>query len=303
MGSNAQRIVNLDLDLVRAFVVIAEARSFTRAAERLGRTQSAVSLQVRRLEDRLGAALFTRDPRSVALTPEGEALLPQARRLLRVNDEIVAGLEMADLEGEVRFGAPEDIATTYLPEVLAAFARAHPKVALEVVCDFTLNLQARFDQGGLDLALIKREPMGPDVGVRVWREPLVWVAADASVVEREGMLTLLVSPPPDVYRRRALTALEACGRPYRIGYTSPSLAGLHAALKAGLGVTVLPRDMTLPEMAVLGEAAGLPALPDAEIALIKAKAGLPRAAGLLGDFILSALDRSRNGDQSVASSE
>jgi DNA-binding transcriptional LysR family regulator len=287
------RIVNLDIDLVRAFVTIAEARNFTRAAERLGRSQSAVSLQVQRLEDRLRTRLFVRDPRSVRLTPEGELLLPQARRLLRLNDEIVAGLEDADLEGEVRFGAPEDVATTYLPEILAAFARAHPRVALEVVCDFTLNLQARFDQGALDLALIKREPAGPDQGTRVWREPLVWAAADQEVVERDPVLTLLAAPAPDVYRRRALTALEGCGRAYRIGFTSPSLAGLHAALRAGRGVTVLPRDMTPPDVVVLGPETGLPPLPDAEIALIRARAALPRAAGLLGDFILSSLDRAR----------
>lgn len=287
------RIVNLELDLVRTFVTVAEAKSFTRAAERLGRTQSAISLQVRRLEDRLRTRLFERDPRRVGLTPEGEIFLPQARRLIRVNDEIVAGLEDTEVEGEVRFGAPEDVATTYLPEILAAFARSHPKIALEVVCDFTLNLQERFERGALDLALVKREPMGPAEGVRVWREPLVWVAADAGVVERDGALLLAVAPPPDVYRRRALAALDAAGRPWRVGYTSPSLSGLHAALRAGLGVTVLARDMAPDDLTVLGEAEGLPSLPDAEIALITAKTALPRAARLLADHVLAALDRRR----------
>lgn len=108
------RLVNLDLDLVRAFVTVAEARSFTRAGERLGRSQSAVSLQMQRLEDRLGVALLSRDPRHVTLTPGGEAFLPQARRLLRVNDEIVADLRGDDLEGEVRLGAPEDFATVHV---------------------------------------------------------------------------------------------------------------------------------------------------------------------------------------------
>lgn len=287
------RLVDLELDLIRAFVTIAEAGGFTRAAERLGRTQSAVSLQVRRLEDRLRVQLFERAPRGISLTAAGEALLPQARRLLRINDEIVAGLEGGDVEGQVRFGAPEDIATNYLSDILADFSRAHPKVSLEVVCDFTLNLQARFEQGALDLALIKREPAGPDVGVRVWREPLVWAAADREVLERGPVLGLLLAPPPDVYRRRALTALEAVGRPYRVAYTSPSLAGLHAALRAGLGVTVLPRDMVPPGIEVLSEAEGLPALPDTEIALIKARTALPRAAQRLSEAILAALDRSR----------
>jgi DNA-binding transcriptional LysR family regulator len=106
-------------------------------------------------------------------------------------------------------------------------------------------------------------------------------------------MTLLTAPPPDVYRRRALSALEACGRPYRIGFTSPSLAGLHAALRAGLGVSVLPRDMLPSDMVVLGPEWGLPELPDAEIALIRARAALPKAAALLGDYVLGALDRSR----------
>ena len=158
------RLINLDLDLVRAFVTVSEARSFTRAGERLGRSQSAVSLQMRRLEERLGVQLLSRDPRHVVLTPEGEAFLPQARRLLRVNDEIVADLRGDDLEGEVRLGAPEDFATVHLPEILGQFARAHPRVALSVTCDLTLNLLERLRDGALDVALVKREPLGPDLG-------------------------------------------------------------------------------------------------------------------------------------------
>lgn len=286
-----ERIVNLELDLVRAFVAVVEAKSFTRAGQRLGRTQSAVSLQIRRLEDRLRTQLLSRDPRHVILTPDGEAFLPQARRLLRVNDEIVAGLNQDDVEGEVRLGAPEDFATVHLPEILGAFARAHPKVALSVTCDLTLNLLDSLREGALDLALVKREPLGPDLGVRVWREPLVWAAADAAVLDRSEVTPLVVAPSPCVYRKRAIAALEAQGRSWRAAYTSPSLAGQHAALRAGLGLTVLPRDMTPPDLLVLGEAEGLPALADAEVALLKARTAVPVAANRLGDFILSSLDR------------
>ena len=285
------RIVNLDIDLVRTFVTVAEARSFTRAGERLGRTQSAVSLQVRRLEDRLGAQLLFRDPRHVVLTAEGEAFLPQARRLLRINDEIVADLRGDDLEGEVRLGAPEDFATVHLPGILGEFARAHPRVALSVTCDLTLNLLDRLREGALDLALVKREPLGPDLGVRVWREPLVWVAADPAVLRPGEPAPLVVAPAPCVYRKRAVTALEAAGRPWRAAYTSPSLAGQHAALRAGLGLTVLPRDMAPPDLKVLDAAAGLPRLEDAEIALLKPRTAIPLAANRLAEFILSSLDR------------
>lgn len=285
------RFVNLDLDLVRTFLTVAEARSFTRAAERLGRTQSAVSLQVRRLEDRLDRALLSRDPRHVALTQDGERFLPQARHLLRLNDEIVGQLLETEVEGEVRLGSPEDFATVHLPDILGAFSKSHPRVTLSVTCDLTLNLLESLRAGGLDLALVKREPLGPDLGVRVWREPLVWAAADAGVLERSDAAPLILAPSPCVYRKRAISALERQGRAWRIAYTSPSLAGQHAALRAGLGLTVLPRDMTPPDLALLGVEAGLPALADAEIALMRAPTPVPPVAERLAEFILSSLDR------------
>lgn len=287
----AERFENLDLDLLRTFVAIAEARNLTRAGERLGRTQSAVSLQLRRLEEKLGVSLFTRDPRRVVLTDEGEALLPQARQLLRLNDEILAGLRGDDLAGEVRLGAPEDFATQYLPEVLGAFARAHPHVALSVTCDLTLRLLDGLRDGDFDLVLVKREPLGPDLGVRVWREPLVWVAADPGVMEAGGRAPLILAPAPCVYRKRAIAALESQGIGWRSAYISPSLAGQHAALRAGLGVTVLPRDMAPADLMVLGEESGLPELADAEIALMRPRGAIPVAAERLAEHVLHALDR------------
>ena len=285
------RLVNLDTDLIRTFVTVADMRSFTRAGVRLGRSQSAISLQMRRLEDRLGRALLSRDPRHVVLTPAGEELLPQARQLLRLNDEMVAGLNDDDIEGEVRLGAPEDFATVHLPEILGLFARTHPKVALSVTCDLTLNLLDRLREGALDIALVKREPLGPELGVRVWREPLVWVATDPGLANPGQTLALIAAPSPCVYRKRAITALEATGRPWRLAYTSPSLAGQHAALRAGLGITVLPRDMVPSDLAIIGEAAGLPDLAEAEVALLKARTAMTSAAERLSGDILSALDR------------
>ncbi|WP_411289307.1 LysR substrate-binding domain-containing protein [Phenylobacterium sp.] len=284
-------MINLELDLLRTFVTVAEARSFTRAGERLGRSQSAISLQMRRLEDRLGQTLLSRDPRHVVLTAEGERFLPQARQLLRLNDQILAGLIGVEVEGEVRLGAPEDFATVHLPDILGEFARTHPKVALTVTCDLTLHLIDRLREGALDIALVKREPLGPDLGVRVWREPLVWVAADPGVLERSAVAPLVVAPSPCVYRKRAITALERQGRAWRAAYTSPSLAGQHAALRAGLGVTVLPREMTPADLTILGAEHGLPTLADAEIALLRAPTAVPPAAERLAEFVLTSLDR------------
>ncbi len=282
------RLTNLDLDLVRAFLAVAEARSFTRAGERLGRTQSAISLQIRRLEDQVGQALLSRNPRHVALTEQGEAFLPQARRLLRLNDEILAGLKADDVEGQVRLGAPEDFATLHLPGVLAAFGRSHPKISLSVTCDLTLNLLDRLRGGELDIALVKREPLGPDLGVRVWREPLVWVGLDGDSWT-DGITPLIAAPSPCVYRKRAIMALESTGRAWRAAYTSPSLSGQLAALRAGLGVSVLPHEMVPNDLTVL--TGGLPVLADAEIALLRASTAVPPAADRLADFILTSLDR------------
>lgn len=283
----AQRVVNLDVDLVRAFVTVVETGNFTRAAALLGRTQPAVSLQIRRLEDQLRSPLVDRKGKGVGLTTEGAALLPQARRLLRLNDEIVSTLGDGDLEGEVRFGAPEDIATMHLPGILGAFARSHPRIKLSVTCDYTANLLDQMSRGTLDLALIKREPVGPELGVRVWREPLVWVALDASIVEASP-LPLIIAPAPDIYRKRALSALAEAGVAFRASFTSPSLAGQMAALRAGLGVGVLPAAMAPRDLTVLGSP--LPALTDSEIALVSAR-GAAGPAALLAQEVLRSLER------------
>lgn len=280
-----------DLDLLRSFVAIVDSRSFTRAAERVGRTQSTISLQIRKLEEGLGKRLFDRGGREPLLTPDGEILLTYARQMLRLGDEARARLMELDVSGVVRLGTPEDFATTHLPDVLARFARAHPRVALEVNCDFTVNLLDGFSKGQYDLVLFKREPQGSSSGVGVWREVLVWAASPRLVLAPGATLPLVLAPVPDVYRRRALASLDAVKRAWRIVYTSPSLNGLQAAVRAGLGITVLPREMVTPGLIVLGEDEhGLPMLPDTEIVLYKAPGTLSKAAELLGEHIVHSLE-------------
>lgn len=293
MPTQKPRLVNLDLDLLRAFVAVAEARNFTRAGARLGRTQSTISLQIKRLEEQLNAELFSRDPRNVAVTAQGEALLAQARRLLRLNDEIIGEVFEHSLEGEVRFGAPEDFATTHLPGILGDYARAYPHVRLSVSCDLTLNLMEKMSQGELDLALIKREPVIVVSGQPVWRERLVWVGAGEDVFSPDAPIPLIVAPSPCVYRKRATSALDQAGRKWRVAYTSPSLAGQHAALRAGLGVTALPTEMAPEDLMQFGEEHGFPPLADAEITLVRATKTLSVPAERLANFILASLDRQR----------
>ena len=260
---------NLDLDLVRTFAAIVQSGSFTRAAEAMRRQQSTISLQVKRLEDQIGRKLLDRNPHAVKLTAEGETFLAYARKLLDLNDEVVARVNEPAMRGTVRLGTPEDFATGHLPSVLARFAQAYPSVALEVSCDLTLHLLDRFRTGAFDLALVKRERATDSAGIRVWREPLVWVRGERDFWPAKDPLPLVVSPAPCVYRKRATEALDRARRPWRVAYTCGSLAGSLAAVRAGLGITVLPKEM-VPSDLKLVDGKPLPDLKDTEIALLQA---------------------------------
>lgn len=283
---------NLDLDCLRAFVTIADSGSFTAAAERLLRGQSAISLQVKRLETQLGTRLLDRGPRHVSMTVEGELVLDQARKLLAMNDALIARAQSPQLSGKVRLGVPEDFATTRLPTLLASFSRAQPLVTLEVTCELTLQLLDRFAAGELDLALVKREPTGPVTGRRVWREPLVWAAgANFSLPSESAPLPLVCSPRPCLLRQRATQALDNAGREWRIAYSCGSLGGNHAALRAGLGIAVLPQDMVPHDLLIL-EDQTLPDLDDVEVALIEVP-DLSAPAQRLRDTIVHELEHGK----------
>ena len=285
---------NLDIDLLRSFVTVVDCGGFSRAGRRLHRQQSTVSLQIKRLEEAIGARLLDRRPRHIVVTREGEIILDYARRILALSDELIARAREPQLSGVVRLGAPEDFATTFLPEVLSSFTQAHPGVALEVTCELTLPLLNRFGRGEFDLVLVKREPQGPRAGTRVWREPLLWAATHRSVALASGPLPLVVSPQPCVYRKRATDALDRAGRPWRIGYMCTSLAGTLAAVRAALGVTVLPKEMVPSTLTVLdGPEVGLPDLHHTEIALqVAPHTGQP--ALRLREYIIRALEHNSN---------
>lgn len=272
-----KKLTNLDVDLLRTFVTIANAGNFTRAAEKLLRQQSTISLQVKRLEESLGHRLLDRSPRAVSLTPEGEAVLGYAQRILDLNDEVVSLTHEPLMQGAVRLGSPEDFATHHLSDILARFIQAYPSVALEVTCDLTLNLLDGFRAGKFDLVLVKREHSSGAAGVRVWREPLVWVTGNHDHLAASGPLPLVVSPEPCVYRKRATQALDRARKRWRVAYTCASLAGTLAAVRAGLGIAVLPKVMVPHGLHVI-DGAPLPDLMDTEIALLAAKRLSPPVA-------------------------
>ena len=261
----------LDPDLLRSFVLVAEGGSVTRAALRVGRTQSAVSMQMRRLEETLGQPLLLRGPRGLSPTPHGLWLLDRARRLLAMHDEIVANFRAPDITGHIRLGSPDDYALLWLPDILAGFAEAHPAAEVEVVCLPTEELLPRFDRGDLDITLFSVGNVSQHAGVvgeRVWRGPLRWVGSATRPSHLMQPLPLVISHGGCSWRQAATEALEKAGMPWRMAYSSASQTGTHAVVLAGLGVTVGLSVTLPPGLRLLGPEDGMPALPELEIALV-----------------------------------
>ena len=285
---------DIDTSLLRSFLTLAETGNFTRTAEKVGRSQSAVSMQIARLEDILNTRLFIRDKRNVALTPDGEKLIGYARQMLGLSSEMVGRFRDPEIAGEIRFGSPEDFATFHLPGILGNFARTHPRVALHVNCELTLSLIEGFENNAYDIIVIKQAPDAIYPGARpLWRERLVWVGGPetdqrtkpSDLTDANTPLPLVLSPSPCVYRARATKALDGIGLPWQVIYTSPSVAGAMAAVRAGLGYAVLPRKMVGSDLVPLEKEAGWPALEESEICLL-CRAESDAATHALADFIV-----------------
>ena len=255
----------LDIDLLRSFAVVAETGALSRASERIGRSQAALSMQMKRLETLVDQPLLTRTGRGVLLTVQGERLLIHARRILGSHDDALAELSGRSLRGNVRFGCPDDYAQAFLPALLRGFAQHHPAAAIEVVCAATPRLVERFDRGGLDLALVS-VPLatGQDV---LRREDLVWVGSKDAAATRPEPLPLALGDPDTLDHRAACAALDRAARPYRIAYASGSLSGLLAVARSGQAVAVLTRCAVPPDLRVQTSAAGLPTLPQIGLAI------------------------------------
>ncbi|MCS4504344.1 LysR substrate-binding domain-containing protein [Arhodomonas aquaeolei] len=278
----------MDTDLLRAFIAVAESGGFSAAGKGLNRTQSAVSLQIKRLEERVGEALFERTSRSVRLTEAGGTFLPYARRILRLQEEAVGAVGEGAEASQLRFGLSEEQALAYLPEVLAGFTRAHPDLHLEVICEMSPVLIRRLEEGELDLALAVRH-RHTKTGEVVAREPLVWVAAEGFVPPVGAPLPMAVNPEGCTYRAQAFSALSRAGWDWRVVYTSQSPTGINLAVQAGLAVTVkTPRSV--PEgCRILDTRHGLPALPHVDIELHRAPGVLPAATDAFVDALMGSI--------------
>ncbi len=273
----------IDTELLRTFVAIADYGGFTRAAEVVNRTQSAVSMQMKRLEeDVLQRAVFERDGRQVRLTAEGQILLGYARRILKLHGEVMSTLREPHMVGSVRIGTPDDYVMRFLPGILSRFAQAFPLVQVEVHCDSSAQLLQRQD---LDLTIVTRKP-GDDIGQLVRQERIVWAEAIGFNPHEQASMPLAMFNGECFCRAWACNALDAIGREYRLAYTSPSLSALMAVVSAGLAVTAQLQSLITPDMRILGEAEGMPQLPMCNIMLLRNEHTLSPVTDTLAEHII-----------------
>jgi DNA-binding transcriptional LysR family regulator len=259
-------MLNLDTVVLRTLVSAMDLGGFGRAAEKLGRTQSAVSQQMQRLEEQVGEPLFRKQGRALTLTAAGEVMLGYARRMLELNDEAVTAVKGLAVAGAVRLGLPQDFAETGLPIVLARFARAHPGVRVEVRVDRNVVLLEQLARGQLDLALVFGSA---DVGesTQVAELPMVWIGPGDFSRSRKEALPLVLFEPPCLFRQAGLAALDKAGIAWRISFSSVSLAGLWAAVGAGLGLTIRTPEGVPRHLRVLDKSHRLPRLATVDLRL------------------------------------
>jgi DNA-binding transcriptional LysR family regulator len=277
----------LDLELLRSFVSVVDAGGFTRAGERVHRTQSTVSQQIRRLEDDVGQPLLIRSGKDVTTTEAGERLLSYARRLLSLAEEARDVVTRPDHQGAVRLGIPEDFAAYRLAKLLAAFSRSHPNLRMDVRSDQSVYLKRDLERGDLDLALLKRDATEKG-GIASWPERVHWVTSkshprDISV----GSVPLIGFPTGCLYRARAIHALESAGRAWHMAYTSSSLAGIQAAVAAGMGLSILSEIAIQSDHRMLTARDGFAPIDKTEVALVASPEASPatlRLADRLAEF-------------------
>ena len=278
----------MDLPLLKSFVLVVDERSVTRVAEKLGRTQPAISLQLRRLEQLAGRQLFDGDLRAARLTAHGETLLRYARQILALHDEVQAQLAEPGLEGRVVLGCPDLYAGHVLPPILSGFRKTFPKVEVTVRCALSTRLAEEMSDGRIDVAIATEMPgVRPASGVRsrIGHEPLAWFGATKGGAWRERELPLAMLPEGNLYRNRALAALRRLKRPFRIACISESIAGLQAMAAGDNAVTVLSARVDIPGLRTLGRGEDLPPLPSVDLVLWHRSPGESQARDQLASHI------------------
>lgn len=281
--ANRNRLGQLPPDVLRSFILVADTGSFTQAAKLVFRTQAAVSLQIKRLEEELGYDLFIREGRKATLTPKGEILYGYARKILDLYDEAVAATVQPELSGVVRIGAPDDYAAQHLPEALKRFASSHPMVQVEVLCDDTHNLNPMLTDGSLDL-LIKAEGKSSDNSIPL---ELVWIMSEYFTPSNHDVLPLAMYHQSCCYCHHALQALEGNSQKNKVVYRSPSLAGVTAAVKAGIAIAPVTKDTQVEGCRHALPMDGLPAIAPVHLTLHYPPGRCSKVVSSFAEFISS----------------
>lgn len=280
---------NLPTDLLRAFVTVVELGGFTPAAEWLGRSQPAVSLQIKRLEQLLGQTLLIRSGQQLELSRAGQLLFRYARQILALNDEAVAQFSKTTVSGKIHFGIPSEFATTLLPKIVGRFAQAYPNVTLEVTCALSKQLLSEVGRRSYDLILALHDDPAMAGHNLVKEDELVWVTSGDHDAHLQSPLPLIVAPDGCIYRKRGIECLKESQRDWRIVYTIPDLTGIQAAIQEGLGVTVLARSTVPENLRVLKPTEKLPRLGKVGISLIDQSPEPSEAIARLMDFVKASL--------------
>lgn len=284
---------DLEVDLLRAFVAVAETGSFTAAAEVVGRSQSAVSQKILRLEELVDRRVFNRTSRSLRLTREGERLLVSARRLLELNDAIVRELREPQAKGTLRLGISEDFIPAQLPGLLARFSRAYPGVHVDVTTGLSCDLLHAYDNGSIDAVIAKKDGTARR-GRVIWREPLVWIAAADYQLDFSRPARLVMLRSPCTYRELMISSLDAVRREWGAACTASSLMGVQAAVAGGLGVTVLGRSFVQEGMQILTAPEHWPSLPMTEVVILGEDSNAAELVRPLLTFLTESLSKERS---------
>jgi DNA-binding transcriptional LysR family regulator len=275
---------SVDMRVLRSFVSVVETGSITETARRLGRTQPAITLQMKRLEELTGRILFKEDSRKPVLTGEGDMVLTYAKSILKMHDELLARLSTPDIEGHVILGTPDLYAAYLLPSILALFRQAFPRIQVELRCSLSTPLLGLVQKGEVDIALVTRMP-GFSGGEVVRQEQLIWVEGEGHDVHRHEPVPLALLPPGNIYRDYAIEGLERAGRKWRVACVSESVGGLQAAVFAGMAVTVLCKSALVHGMRQIGIHEYFPPLPKVDLLLYRASGPATSAAMALHDYL------------------
>ena len=259
----------LDTDQLRSFLAIVDTGSFTRAAERVNKTQSAVSMHMRRLEEQLGCALFVKQGRGTRLSEDGEKLIEFARRIIQTEAGALAALSRKGLSGRVRLGIPDDYAEFFLADILTRFCRNHPLVEVSVVCESSVALDGQVRAGALDLAVVT--DTDGITGLEIIREEqLAWVASKRFDIDEKAPVPLAMGSTICAWRQMAERALRSVNRSTRALFMSNNYSAIAPVVRAGLAVTVLPIDCVPADLRVVGPESGLPPLQSSRMGIIHA---------------------------------